>query len=312
MTLTFRPAARENVRLLLGLAGGTGSGKTYSAMMLAKGLAAGKRFAVIDTENGRARYYADEFDFDVLDLDAPFRPERYAEAIEAADNAAYPVTVVDSMSHEWEGDGGLLDWQTEEFERMGSRDAVKMSSWIKPKMAHRKFVTRLLQVRGHVILCFRAAEKVEMVRNDQGKMEVVPKRSLVGLGGWIPITEKNLPFELTMSCLLTADQPGVPQPIKLPEQLRPFIPLDQPLDATAGQRLAEWAAGPGTVESSLAEELLALADRLGKGEQTAKTMKRHLGDVAWLQTQIANARKALAKQTPEPDEEPLFEEASRA
>jgi hypothetical protein len=88
MTITFRPAVRENVPLLLGLAGGTGSGKTYSAMALAKGLAGGKRFAVIDTENGRAKHYADDFEFDAADLHAPFRPDAYAEAIEAADRPA--------------------------------------------------------------------------------------------------------------------------------------------------------------------------------------------------------------------------------
>lgn len=81
MTVTFRPAVRENVPLLLGLAGGTGSGKTWSAMALAKGLAGDARFAVIDTENGRATHYADDFTFDVTDLTAPFRPETYGEAI---------------------------------------------------------------------------------------------------------------------------------------------------------------------------------------------------------------------------------------
>src|SRR5688572_29808850 len=100
MSIQFRAAQRENVPLLLGLAGGTGSGKTYSAMLIAQGLAAGKRFAVIDTENGRARHYADVFKFHDAQLRAPFRPEAYAEAIAAADKADYPVIVVDSMSHE--------------------------------------------------------------------------------------------------------------------------------------------------------------------------------------------------------------------
>lgn len=239
----FRPAVRAGVPLLLGLAGGTGSGKTWSAMVLAQAMSGGKRFAVVDTENGRAKHYADHFQFDSADLGAPFRPERYAEAIQAADAAGYDVIVVDSMSHEWAGDGGILDWQEEEFQRMGGRDAVKMASWIKPKQGHRKFVTKLLQVRAHVILCFRAAERVEMVRNAQGKMEVVPKKSLTGLDGWEPITERNLPFELTASFLLTADAPGVPKPIKLNADHRPFFPLDRPITAEAGTALAQWAAG---------------------------------------------------------------------
>ena len=108
---TFRRAVREQVPLIIGLSGGTGSGKTMSAMRLAKGMSHGKPFCVIDTENGRASHYADQFTFDVLDLRAPFSPEAYAEAIAAADKMKYPVIVVDSMSHEWAGEGGVLDYQ---------------------------------------------------------------------------------------------------------------------------------------------------------------------------------------------------------
>lgn len=243
MTVTFRPAVRENVPLLIGVAGGTGSGKTYSALRVATGLAGGRKFAVIDTENGRARHYADMFDFDVADLSAPFRPGAYADAIMAADKQGYPVIVIDSMSHEHDGDGGLLDWHAEEFERLGGREAVKFTAWIKPKEAHKKMVTRLLQVRAHVILCFRAAEKIEIVKDERGKTVVQPKRSIVGLDGWVPISEPKLPYELTLSLLLTADKPGVGRPIKLQEQHRPLVPLDRPLDETVGKKLAEWAAG---------------------------------------------------------------------
>lgn len=242
MSFEFRPAKRENVALLIGLAGGTGSGKTFSAMRLAKGMAGDKRFVVIDTENGRARHYADQFDFDVADLAAPFRPERYADAIEAADKAGYPVIVVDSMSHEHAGDGGLLDWHEEEFQRMGGRDAVKMSAWIAPKTAHKRMVTRLLQVKPHVILCFRAEEKLEQVEVD-GKKKWVPRKSLTGADGWIPVSEKNLPYELTLSFLLTADKPGLPKPIKLQEQHRALMPLDVPVSELTGKALAGWAAG---------------------------------------------------------------------
>lgn len=268
MSFTFRPAVRENVPLLIGLAGGTGSGKTYSAMTIAKGLANGQRFAVIDTENGRAKHYADEFQFDVADLAAPFRPNRYADAIAAADAANYPVVVVDSMSHEHAGDGGLLDWHEEEFQRLGGRDAVKMTAWIKPKMAHKQMVSRLLQMRAHVILCFRAEEKVEIIDDPDkpGKKKIVPKATLTGLDGWVPISEKNLPYELTASFLLTAARPGVPQPIKLQAQHRPMVPLDRPLTEDVGRALAEWAAG-GTQVPAISEaqrrRLFAIATENG-------------------------------------------------
>jgi hypothetical protein len=303
MTITFRPAVREGVPLLLGLAGGTGSGKTWSAMVLAKGLAGDKRFAVIDTENGRAKHYADTFDFDHADLHAPFRPETYTEAIAAADKADYPVIVVDSMSHEWAGDGGMLDWHEQE---MGGQESKKMTAWIRPKAAHRKMVTALLQVRAHVILCFRAEPKVDILR-ENGRMKVVPKASLVGLDGWMPISEKNLPFELTVSALLMADAPGVPKPIKLPEKLKPFLPLDRPLGEEAGVRLAQWAAGDDAQEQELADELLDLAERLGKREETKQRITEHRerqpeNHVAWLMSQLARARDAAKKDTPEPEQ----------
>lgn len=248
MSFSFRPAKRENVGLLIGLAGGTGSGKTLSALKLATGLANGQPFALIDTEARRALHYADDYSFEHAALEPPFRPERYAEAIKAADAAGYPVIVVDSASHEHAGEGGLLDWHEEELTRMAGddwkrRDAMTFSAWIKPKAAHKRFVAQLLQLRAHVILCMRAEEKIEIGKDANGKTVVRPKRSLTGLDGWIPVCEKNLPYELTISCLLTADAPGIPKPIKLQEQHRAFLPLDQPVSEQAGVLLGEWARG---------------------------------------------------------------------
>ena len=247
MTYTFKPAVRENVSLIIALAGGTGSGKTYSAMRLATGIAGGKRFAVIDTENGRASHYADQFLFDTCDLRAPFRPDAYAEAIKVADKAGYPVIVVDSASHEHAGEGGLLDWHEEELERMAGsdwqkREACKMAAWIKPKSGHKHMMNVLLQVKAHIILCFRAEEKIEMVKVD-GKMQVRAKHSPVGKDGWVPICEKNLPFEATCSFLLLASNPGVPHPIKLQAQHKTFFEDGNVIKEMAGEHLAKWAAG---------------------------------------------------------------------
>jgi len=248
MTFTFRPAVRESVGLLIGIAGGTGSGKTYSAMRLAAGIAGDKPFAVIDTEAGRAKHYASNFQFDHGDLAPPFSPDAYADAIKAADDAKYPVIVVDSASHEHAGDGGLLDMHDAELTRMAGddwkkRESCKMAAWIKPKTRHKAFVNKLLQVRAHLILCFRAEEKVEMKRDASGKMQITPKVTLTGLNGWVPICEKNLPYEMTASFLLTADAPGIPKPIKLQEQHRALFPLDRPITEESGRALAAWASG---------------------------------------------------------------------
>jgi hypothetical protein len=307
MSITFRPAVREQLPLLLGLAGGTGSGKTYSALELAKGIAQGRRFAVIDTENGRAKHYADSFDFDHGEIRAPFRPQTYTDAILAADAAGYPVVVVDSASHEWYGEGGCLDWHDE---IMGTDQRKNITAWIEPKKAHKRMVTRLLQVSAHVILCFRAEPKVEVETDDRGRMKVTPKASLTGLDGWIPIAEKNLPYELTASFLLMADKPGVPRPIKLPDPLKPiidpYIERGVPLEDDAGLKMAEWALGgkkrasaaEKTEAAELEEHLLALAEQLGKQSQVEEAVERaraNPGFTDWLKRQVELAREAVSQ-----------------
>ena len=314
MAFTFRPAIRDNVSLLIGLAGSSGSGKTYTAMRLASGMMSDARpFAVIDTEAGRAKHYADQFRFDHGDLRPPFEPRAYADAIAAADAAGYPVIIVDSCSHEHAGEGGILDMQEAEFARLGGRDQVKLASWVKPKGEHRRMVTRLLQVRAHLILCFRAEEKIEMVRGQDGKMEVRKKQTMTGLDGWVPICEKTLPYELTASFLLMASRPGVPLPIKLQEQHRALFPLDQPITEESGRRLAEWARdgavsapappGPTTPLTERAEILAAIktlssripvddkrtAARTYLGEATLETADlAALSDLlTWCRTRVA-------------------------
>ncbi len=260
--IEFLPAKREAISLLVGFAGGTGSGKTYSALRVATGLAGGERFGVIDTENGRASHYADDFAFDSARLDPPFTPERYLEAIRAADAAGYPAIVVDSASHEHAGDGGLLDMHDAELERMGGAAAANMAAWIKPKAEHKRFVSELLRLRAHLILCFRAEPKVEVRKKSGGGVEIVPKETLTGLDGWIPIAEKSLPFELTLSFLLMPDAPGVPKPIKLPEALRAFVPLHAPLDEMVGAALSGWARGAQQSELEDAETAQRLEETI--------------------------------------------------
>lgn len=251
MTFTFRPPVDNDdpIGLIIGLAGGTGSGKTYSAMRLAKGIAGDKRFAIIDTEGGRAKHYKRFFDFDHGDLKPDFRPSAYMEAIEAADDAGYPVIVVDSVSHEWSGEGGVLEWQEEEYKRLGSKESIKLLSWSAPKQAHKRMVSRLLQCRAHLILCFRAEPHVEMVKEDD-RTVVRPKTGFTGYNGWFPVTEKNLPFELTVYFMMMAERPGIPLPIKLQEQHKALFPAGEAINEEAGRRIAEWARGGGKSSAS--------------------------------------------------------------
>lgn len=310
MSFQFEPAKRENVPLVIGVAGPSGGGKTLSALLLAKGLSGGKPFALVDTERRRALHYADDFDFLHTELDAPFSPSRYMEAIDAAVAISPPVIVVDSMSHEHVGEGGLLDMHEAEMKRMAGddfkrREQVKFAAWIKPKADHKRLVQHMLRLPTHLIVCLRAEEKIDIVKKD-GKTEVVPKRTLAGHVGWIPICGKDLPFELTLSLVVTPEAPGVPKPIKLQEQHRPFVPLDRPLDESVGTALAEWAAGGSStapapdVIADLTKELLDAAEKAGMRETVAEAVARDReskGDKAhegWLRRQIERQREAAA------------------
>lgn len=289
---SFRPAIRAQVGLLIGLAGASGSGKTFSAMRLASGITEpGKKFAVIDTEARRSLHYADMFNFDICDLHPPFRPGNYTDAIIAADKAGYKVIVVDSMSHEHAGEGGICDWQEEELNRMGGddwkkREACKMAAWIKPKMEHKKMVQRLLQVKATLILCFRAEEKVKMekVRDEQTGKE---KTAIVPIG-WQPICEKNLPYELTVSFLLTPDAPGMPHPLKLQEQHKALFPLNKPINEDSGKLVAEWAKGVATKPTFISDaERRKIVEAMGSAVKPADLLK---------QFKVANSKEIPADQ----------------
>lgn len=240
----IRPGARADTDLLIGLAGGTGSGKTYTGMRICTGIVGPDgRFLVIDTENGRANHYADFFAFDHLRLDPPFSPARYAEAIQYGASKGYRAMLVDSMSHEYAGEGGVLEMQEAEFKRLGGGDNVKLLSWAEPKQQHKRMMYRLLQVHGcHLVLCFRAESKIDMKRIN-GRTEVVEKEGLTGVKGWFPVTEKNLAYELTTSVLLLAEAPGIPVPIKLQMQHKHLFPPDQVITEDTGAAIAAWAAG---------------------------------------------------------------------
>jgi hypothetical protein len=307
MSIEFRPAKRTDSSLLILLAGGSGSGKTESAMRLATGLARGQKFVGLDTENGRMLHKADDYDFDYAALDAPFTPERYIEAVTAADEKGYPVIVLDSGSHEYDGIGGILDIQAQELERLGGGANVSALSWNEPKKRDRRYRQTLITTHAHVVLCLRAEDKIEIIKKD-GKTVIQPMRTIPGksIDGWQPICEKRLPFEATISLLLMGDQPGIPKPIKLESRLQPLVPLDQQLDEKVGLALAEWASGgakqtaaekrqESVANAELEEELTALAAQLDRDvSEAVERAQANPGYNDWLKRQVERFREAVA------------------
>lgn len=231
--LNIRPAVREGARIVLGVSGVSGSGKTYTALQIAWGLANGdaSKVGLLDTENKRGSLYSDILvskdkqvqQFLIGDLYAPFSPQRYAAAIKEFQEAGVQVLVVDSASHEWEGEGGCEDI---------ADDGGNVANWKKAKREHKRFMNTLLTCDMHIIVCLRAREKTSFVD---------PKKP-VSLGIQ-PICEKNFMFEMTAS-LLIHEQGKYRDILKCPAELQPI--LDKPdgyLGAREGLALRKWIDG---------------------------------------------------------------------
>lgn len=234
MSFTFTQAKRERVSLLVALAGASGSGKTMSALLLAKGMSPSGKIAFIDTEARRGLHYAERFNFMHADMRPPFRPARFVEGIHAAEAAGAEVVILDSFSHEYDGEGGIMDWA----DALAAEGVKSPGNWKDPKLGHKKMMGGVLQSRASLIFCLRADEKIEIVR-EGGRTQVRPL-------GWMPICEKRFMYEMTASFTLTPDRPGIPRfdlPHKLQEQHRQFFPEGKVIGEASGRGLAEWARG---------------------------------------------------------------------
>ncbi|MEX9297327.1 ATP-binding protein [Providencia alcalifaciens] len=166
--MKFAKSLRKKAKLRLALTGPSGSGKTYGALEIAKGL--GGKTAVIDTEKGSASLYSDRFNFDVLELDPPFTPERFIEAIGAAQEAGYDNLIIDSITHEWSGSGGcleLLDGLAKAKYRGNT-----WSAWSEITPRHNAFLDAILRSDLHIIATMRSKTETAQVDKGNGKKGV--------------------------------------------------------------------------------------------------------------------------------------------
>src|SRR5215469_6915922 len=240
-----KPAVRESVPLLIGLMGPSGSGKTFSALRLATGIqkVTGGDIYGIDTESRRMLHYADQFSFKHIEFKSPFGSLDYLAAIRQCVEAGAGVVIVDSMSHEHEGTGGMLDYHDREVDRLAGndiakRDRINMLAWQKPKAARQKLINGLLQLNANFVFCFRAEEKTKPVKGAVIEM------------GYMPIAGKQFLYEQTVNILLPPKSNGAPQwrsdfvgeksMMKLPDQFRDIFAEQKSLDQDIGRRLAEW------------------------------------------------------------------------
>lgn len=248
--MEFTKAKRKKSKLRLALTGPSGSGKTWGALQIAKGL--GGKIACIDTEKGSASLYEHIVDFDVLELSAPFTPERYIAAINAAEKAGYDVLIIDSASHEWSGSGGMLEIN-EEIARARYRGNT-WSAWSDTTPRHRAFLDAMLQSNMHIIATGRS-------KTETAQTENAGKKSVVKLG---MKTEQRDGFEYEFTVVLDIIHDGH-FAVASKDRTGLFTGETKKITEETGQSLLAWldrGEEPAKVEYITADQQIVLSDLL--------------------------------------------------
>lgn len=270
-TFTTEPGERRAIPLFIGLVGPSSSGKTHSAFRLAAGIAQVDpgEIVFINTEGPRGLADIDQFKkpdgsplITHMPFPAPYASLDYLDAILQARAMGAKTIVIDSLSHEHEAEGGMLDFQDQELQRMAGDDygtwkaeKYNMLAWQKPKAARRKLLVRgIMQTDVNVIACFRAKDTSKPVRIE-GKTKIVPM-------GFTPIAGEEFVFEMALSCILLPGAKGVPTwesenvgerlAMKRNDQLTSIVPDGAQLSETVGRNLALWAAGKKLTDDPIA------------------------------------------------------------
>lgn len=191
--MELRKAEKAKSKLRIGMSGPSGSGKTYSALLLASGMTSFDKICVIDTENGSADLYSNLGTYNVLQLEAPYSPERYIEAIDTAVNAGMEVIIIDSATHEWDGKGGCLE--INELLAQTKFRGNTWSAWSQTTPRHQKFLDKILNSNCHFIITTRS--KTETIQTEDKKVKKV---------GMKEIQRDGFEYELTLNFSIDRDK----------------------------------------------------------------------------------------------------------
>lgn len=181
--IMFKKAIKQSAKLRMSISGPSGSGKTFTSLLLAKALAPNGKIAVVDTEHGSASKYADQFEFDVVEL-SNFHPNNYIKAIKAAVDAGYDVVILDSLTHAWNGPGGILSIVNQNF-----------GKWKDVQPIEQSFIEALVSMPIHVIATMRAKVQYEVEKDANGKP--MPKK--IGMGA---IQRDGIEYEFDIAAML--------------------------------------------------------------------------------------------------------------
>jgi hypothetical protein len=222
--IMFKKAEKKKAKLRLALSGTSGSGKTYGALQIAKGI--GGKIAVLDTERGSASLYSDTVDFDVVELGPPYEPERFIEIMDAAAKAGYDVLIIDSITHEWKGAGGMLEI-VDNIARAKFR-GNSYAAWNEGDKRHRRFIDAMLHSPLHVIVTMRS--KAVYVEGERNGKKTIEKQ------GAAPEQRDGIEYEFTAVLDLTVDGNLA---VKSKDRTRLFSDPFRITEDT-GRKLREW------------------------------------------------------------------------
>ncbi|MCB1882231.1 MAG: AAA family ATPase, partial [Gammaproteobacteria bacterium] len=253
--------------------GPAGSGKTYSALLVAQGLAPGGRVALIDTERRSGELYADLMDYDVSPIDPPFTPTRYIELIREAEASGYDVLIIDSLSHAWVGEGGVLDMHDKAA--AASRSGNSFAAWREVTPAHNQLVDALLSADLHIITTMRTKTAYDLVDDGKGKKKPIK----IGLA---PVQRDGLEYEFTLVMDLSVEG-HVATASKDRTRLfdgSHFVPTVE-----TGEGLREWlesGGDPAEESRKLLRRLKAQATKIGAVLDLKNWWRKHEAEIGQL------------------------------
>lgn len=282
--MEIRKAVRRKAKLRLGLVAPSGAGKTYSALQLAFGL--GGKVGMIDTEHGSGDLYAHLGDYDIINLSAPYTVDKYRKAIKAFEDAGYDVIIIDSLSHAWAGEGGLLDKQGKIAD---SGKGNSYTAWRTITPEHNGLIEAMLQSPAHIIATMRAKTEYVIEKNDKGRD--TPRKV-----GMAPVQREGMDYEFTVVFDLDTNHYATPSKDRTGMFDGQWF---QPSTQT-GKQLLDWletGAAPLRVsDEEVADHLAAIEAATDEGE-----LKRSFG-AAYKMAKAVNDAEAERKFTQAKDQ----------
>lgn len=270
MKFNVQKAKREQVYTKLALMSPSGGGKTYSALKVATGMAqeieniTGKKAKILmgNTEGSRGRYYANEFEYDIVDLEAPYSPELYIEFIDYAVEEGYDILILDSTSPEWEGTGGCLE--------LHALAGGQYQHWQKITPRHEKFLGKIADSPIHIIATMRGKDQYALETDEKGKLSV----KKLGVG-----SKQRDGFEYEFTCTFLLDQKTH---IAEAQKDNTHIfegEVGTVLSESHGARIIKWANDGEVVEAPKIFKPTS-AEAEAEREQLFENMKNTIKDIA--------------------------------